>query len=741
MRGTRIVAALALFSACGEPTEPADDPCFDEVELTRCDWKGVHGVCFNSVCTAVVCGDGALDPGEECDDGNHRNGDGCRSDCSAPKCGDGVQEGFESCDDGNRRDRDGCSVTCLLEEPVWSLVQYQPGPRRAAAMAYDSARGRVVMYGGQSPAGDAYNDTWEWDGDHWSLVVTLRNTTHRHGAKMAYHPVNGRMYMAGGYPTHWISTWAYDGRSWSAVDPTGSMFVGVGHSLVWWGARKMLVLVGGATYNGIGLAGSWGLLDDTWVKLVDLPVSLMDSAVVEDPRTGQLIVFSGRAQVGGPALDVAYALGPNDSSWIALPPSGAPRFGASGVYDPVLGRVVFFGGQTASAPSTAVATVTAWDGTAWSTLADAPSARSAMSAAYDLQHGELVSFGGALADGSVGMETFTFDGAWRARPVPAPVASLAGTTATWDAARGAGLIVGAKTWRWNGALEELPISGPGPRTSPALAALGDQLVLTGGNSATDMWTWSGTWQQQSSSGAPALTSSAMAADPQGLVLFGGDTWGWRGTAWTPLASGSPLVSGGFALAYDPVRQRTVLNGSTATWEWDGAAWTNASPTVNAGAVATAYDPKRRSIVAAGASGVMEYRVTSWFPLEAGGSVPTLEPAVVFYDAVRDALIYLEGTSPVRPWMFRFDLSNPETCSPAFDADGDSLKGCADPDCWARCTPFCPPGAPCDQTLPRCGDGICNSALESCTLCPQDCTCPAVCGDNRCSTGEQCIADC
>ena len=33
---------------------------------------------------AAVCGDGVLDPGEACDDGNTVDGDGCQADCTWP---------------------------------------------------------------------------------------------------------------------------------------------------------------------------------------------------------------------------------------------------------------------------------------------------------------------------------------------------------------------------------------------------------------------------------------------------------------------------------------------------------------------------------------------------------------------------------------------------------------------------------------------------------------------------------
>jgi hypothetical protein len=42
-----------------------------------------------------------------------------------------------------------------------------PGLRRGAAAALDIRRNVVVLYGGDDPTG-IVNDTWEWDGRHWS---------------------------------------------------------------------------------------------------------------------------------------------------------------------------------------------------------------------------------------------------------------------------------------------------------------------------------------------------------------------------------------------------------------------------------------------------------------------------------------------------------------------------------------------------------------------------------------------
>lgn len=78
------------------------------------------------------CGNGTLDGGETCDDGNDKSGDGCSGACLVESgwvcedgkkcretiCGDSVIEGSETCDDGNDKSGDGCSEHCLLE-PGW----------------------------------------------------------------------------------------------------------------------------------------------------------------------------------------------------------------------------------------------------------------------------------------------------------------------------------------------------------------------------------------------------------------------------------------------------------------------------------------------------------------------------------------------------------------------------------------------------------------------------------------------
>ena len=72
------------------------------------------------LCRPAACGNGVVEPGEACDDGNTVSGDGCNATCtSIETCGNGVADfGGEECDDGGTANGDGCSSTCTLE-PGW----------------------------------------------------------------------------------------------------------------------------------------------------------------------------------------------------------------------------------------------------------------------------------------------------------------------------------------------------------------------------------------------------------------------------------------------------------------------------------------------------------------------------------------------------------------------------------------------------------------------------------------------
>ena len=82
--------------------------------------NGVIGIYQMQISFTAICGNGALEPFEQCDDGNQTNGDGCDNNCVS-SCGNGVLDGVENCDDNNQLNNDGCSQLCQ-KETGWNCV-------------------------------------------------------------------------------------------------------------------------------------------------------------------------------------------------------------------------------------------------------------------------------------------------------------------------------------------------------------------------------------------------------------------------------------------------------------------------------------------------------------------------------------------------------------------------------------------------------------------------------------------
>ncbi|HAI98545.1 TPA: hypothetical protein DCL30_03325 [Candidatus Peribacteria bacterium] len=125
MTGTSSLLSLDVRDARGEgaDTIPCTTECVNRGNATNWTFK-------NQKCTFVAtdCGNGVQEPGEDCDDGNLRMGDGCSPLCKAEGgftcsgnvcravCGDSQIIGKETCDDGNKGSDDGCSNSCVQED-------------------------------------------------------------------------------------------------------------------------------------------------------------------------------------------------------------------------------------------------------------------------------------------------------------------------------------------------------------------------------------------------------------------------------------------------------------------------------------------------------------------------------------------------------------------------------------------------------------------------------------------------
>jgi cysteine-rich repeat protein len=74
---------------------PQDDPIGRTATLSGFNTIPLHYSVGPVVCELEpFCGDGILDPGEECDDGNNLDGDGCSADCDVEEEGEGCTPGY-----------------------------------------------------------------------------------------------------------------------------------------------------------------------------------------------------------------------------------------------------------------------------------------------------------------------------------------------------------------------------------------------------------------------------------------------------------------------------------------------------------------------------------------------------------------------------------------------------------------------------------------------------------------------
>jgi fibro-slime domain-containing protein len=121
----------------------------------------------------AVCGNGAVEAGEACDDGNTSSDDGCTADCTAIEpnydcsqpgpcvskmvCGDKKIVGSETCDDGNTTADDGCSDSCQLEAG-W-VCPIVGAACRAAECGDGIIAGTEVCDDGTAASGDGCSST------------------------------------------------------------------------------------------------------------------------------------------------------------------------------------------------------------------------------------------------------------------------------------------------------------------------------------------------------------------------------------------------------------------------------------------------------------------------------------------------------------------------------------------------------------------------------------------------------
>jgi hypothetical protein len=257
----------------------------------------------------------------------------------------------------------------------------------------------------------------------------------REGLAMAYDSARGHTIAFGGHATTLLQdTWRRSGGTWLPTVPANSPPARADHGMVFDSQRGRAVLFGGFGGVGVGLLGdTWEWDGSTWLPTTAVgPAPRVRIAMAYDSQRGRVVLFGGFSTT---QLDDTWEW--NGSVWTQVAATGpAARQSHAMAYDSHRGRTVLFGGVSTGPIYTLLGDTWEWDGAAWTLVASTgPDARQAHAMAFDGQLGLTVLFGGELAGLVFGNDTWRWDGSTWSRLSTSVVPSRVDHAMAYDSQR------------------------------------------------------------------------------------------------------------------------------------------------------------------------------------------------------------------------------------------------------------------------------------------------------------------
>lgn len=279
------------------------------------------------------------------------------------------------------QDPSGVEPLWIHRQGRWRQAAAASGPRNRSLPggAFDSKRGVFVVFGGiNGRGGTRYGDLWEWNGQSWKEILAPSTQgaewpgPHDHHA-MAFDSARGCIVLHGGSVIvgsgeHWYTeTWEFNGQVWRMFAATDS---GPGtrahHAMVYDPVRKLTVLFGGMSRDRRHLPETWGWDGATWRKLADSgPSPRARHRLAFHSASGEVVLYGGNVPQSTPGFKfIGDTWTWNGREWRERKPASRPgdRFMHAMAEDPASKRVVLYGGVFQSKTDDAWA----WDGTNWS---------------------------------------------------------------------------------------------------------------------------------------------------------------------------------------------------------------------------------------------------------------------------------------------------------------------------------------------------------------------------------------
>jgi hypothetical protein len=199
-------------------------------------------------------------------------------------------------------------------------------------MAYDTANGQLVLFGGQNSSADLA-DTWTWDGtkDYWIEQSPTTSPSAREAAAVSSDAVTGGVLLFGGFVLTGSlnDSWTWDGTNWASRSITTPPSARGASMMSYDSASNQTVLFGGNTAidADTGLNDTWVWTGAWWqVSPAQSPEPRAWSQSAYDAATGQVVNFGGYSseegdlgdtwtfQIGSANLGTANVCPPNGTT-------------------------------------------------------------------------------------------------------------------------------------------------------------------------------------------------------------------------------------------------------------------------------------------------------------------------------------------------------------------------------------------------------------------------------------------
>lgn len=180
-----------------------------------------------------------------------------------------------------------------------------PQARMQSAMAYDSVRHVSVLFGGTNCSyapTQVLNDTWEYDGIDWVQKSPVHSPPARRHHALAFDSSRNVVVLFGGIDdfgnttVYYDDTWEWDGTDWTEITPaTGSPGATYGHCMCYAASSNASFIFGGRDDAQALLDGTWSWDGEDWSEWnpLEYPGSRVQSAMVYDSTRDKIVLYGG----------------------------------------------------------------------------------------------------------------------------------------------------------------------------------------------------------------------------------------------------------------------------------------------------------------------------------------------------------------------------------------------------------------------------------------------------------------